>query len=99
MSVSGRETFSNVRGALQVVWDWSGDLPGCPRVIGRPSWMSGSGGETLPNVRVRSGGPPGCLWWSGGPHRCPGVVGSLSGLSGSGRESLPDVREWSGISA
>ena len=48
--------------------------------------MSGSGWETLPDVRE----------WSGGPPRCPGVVGRPSQMSGSGREILPNVREWSG---
>ena len=48
--------------------------------------MSGSGRESLPDVRE----------WSGGPIRSPGMVGGPYQMSGSGRESLPDVREWSG---
>ena len=55
-------------------------------VVGRPSRMSGSGREALPDVREWSGGPPGCL----------GVVGRTSRMSGSSREVLPDVREWLG---
>ena len=51
----------------------------------RPSWMSGSGRESLPNVQECLGVPPGC----------PGVVGSPFLMSGSGHEALPDVREWS----
>ena len=39
MSGSGRETLPDV-------WEWSGDPPGCPGVVGRPSQMSGSGRET-----------------------------------------------------
>ena len=45
--------------------------------------MSGSGLETLPDLRESSGGPPGC----------PGVVRRPSGMSVSARESLPNVRE------
>ena len=46
--------------------------------------MSGSGRESLGDVRE----------WSGDPRGCPGVVGRPSRMSGSGREVLPDVREW-----
>ena len=76
----------DVREALPVLWESSGDHPGCPGVVGRPSRMSGSGWEALPDVREWSGGPPGC----------PGVVGRPSRMFGSGREALPDVQEWSG---
>ena len=48
--------------------------------------MSGSGQETLPKVRERSGAPPGC----------PVVVGRLSQMSESGREALLKVHEVSG---
>ena len=51
---------------LRDVWDWSGGPPGCPEVVGRPSWvvgspsrMSRSGQEAIQNVRERSRGPPG----------------------------------------
>ena len=51
MSESCQET-------LQDVWEWLGVPPGCPGVVGspfqmygRPSWMSGSGLETLPDLR------------------------------------------------
>ena len=45
--------------------------------------MSKSGREIIPEVRVRSGGRPGC----------PSVVVRPSRMSGSGWEALPDVRE------
>ena len=55
--------------------------------------MYGSGRESLLNVRVWSGGPPGCL----------GEVGRPSRMSGSSQEALPNVWEslsnvceWSG---
>ena len=55
--------------------------------------MSGSGRESLPEVREWSVGPPGCT----------GVIGSPSQMSQSvrhpltgGWEAFPDVREWSG---
>ena len=46
MSGSGRE-------ALPDIQEWSGGLPGCPEVVGKPSRMSGC-------VQKWSGGPPGC---------------------------------------
>ena len=33
------------------VWEWPGDPPKCPGVIGRPSRMSGSGREALLDIR------------------------------------------------
>ena len=56
-------------------------LPGSPRVVWRPSQMSGSFREFLPEVRVWSGGPPGS----------PVVVWRTSRMPGSGREVLPEV--------
>ena len=47
--------------------------------------MSGSGRESLGDLRKWSGGPPGCL----------GVVGSHSQMYGCGREALRDLRDWS----
>ena len=44
MSCSGRE-------ALEDVLEWLGGPPGCPGVVGRPSRMSGSGREALPDVQ------------------------------------------------
>ena len=44
MSGSGRESLLDVR-------ELSGVPDRCPRVVGRPSRMSGSGQKTLPNVR------------------------------------------------
>ena len=46
--------------------------------------MSGSGQESLSDVRE----------WSGVPPRCPGVVGRPSWMSGGGREVLLDYWEW-----
>ena len=47
--------------------------------------MSGSGPDTIPNVRV----------WSGVTFESPGVVGRPSRMFVSGPESLPKVWEWS----
>ena len=44
MSWNGQE-------ALPHVLEWSGNPPECPGVVGRPSRMSGSGRETLLDVR------------------------------------------------
>ena len=70
----GREVFSDVQ-------EWSSGPPGCQRVIGMPSRMSGSGREAIKNVRELSGGPPGYS----------GMVRRPLRISGSGREPLPDV--------
>ena len=57
MSGSGLEAFSDIlevvgrpsrmsgsgREALPDVKEWLGDPPGCPGVVRRSSWMSGSG--------------------------------------------------------
>ena len=54
MSGSVRDALTDVRewsGAIGDLREWSGDLPGGPGVIGRPSWMSGSGRESLRAVR------------------------------------------------
>ena len=51
----------------------------------KPSRISGSGPEALPDVQLWSGGPPGCS----------GVVARSSRMTGRGREALPDDREWS----
>ena len=44
MSGNSRETLREVR-------EWSGDHPGCPRVVVMHSRMSGSGREALLDVR------------------------------------------------
>ena len=44
MSKSGWDARLNVR-------EWLGGPPGCPRVVGRPSWMSGSDRVAIPDVR------------------------------------------------
>ena len=43
MSGNGRVDLPDVR-------EWSGGHPGCPGVVGRPTRMSESGRETLPDV-------------------------------------------------
>ena len=63
MSGSGREALPDVRGL-------SGGPSKCPEMVGRPSRMSGSGWEAVPDVgsgqetlqdiRILSGGPAGC---------------------------------------
>ena len=62
----------------------------------RPSGISGSGRETLTEVRELTIGPPKCpgglsdiLDWSGCPPGGPGVVGRPSQRSGNGWEALP----------
>ena len=60
MSGCGRE-------ALQGVREWSGGLPGCSGVVGRPSRMTGSGREAILDDREWSGDPPG---YAGGPPGC-----------------------------
>ena len=88
MSGNSRESHLDVR-------EWSEAFSDILEVVGRPSRMSGSGWETLMDVRDRSGDPPGCPGVVGVPG-CPGVVGRLSRMPGSGLVALPDVREWSG---
>ena len=78
MSGSGREAIPDVRmlsgghpespGDPTDIPEWSGGYLGCPRVVGRPSRMSGSGREILTNIRK----------WSRVPPRYPGVVGRPS---------------------
>ena len=69
MFVSVRKTLTDVQESLLDIRKWSGGPPGCPRVVGRPTrmsgsgrktlWMSGSGREALQDVREWSGSPPG----------------------------------------
>ena len=54
MTAFGREVLPNVQ-------EWSRVPLGCHGVVGRPSRMSWSGREALPDDRV----------WSGGPSYCP----------------------------
>ena len=71
MSMSGRDGFPDVRerlGGPQDVREWSRWPPGCPVVVGRsfrmshvvrrPSRMSASGREALPDVRECSDALP-----------------------------------------
>ena len=53
---------------------------------GKPLQISGSGRESLPDIREWSGVPPGYS----------GVVGRSSWISRSGWEAIPDVWEWTG---
>ena len=45
-------------GSLPDIQEWSGDPPACPGVVGRPSSMSRSGREALPDDRESLGGSP-----------------------------------------
>ena len=67
---------------------WTGGSPGCPGVVGWPSWMFGSGRENPTNVWKSSGDPTGCAEVLAGPLECPGVVGRTSRMMESdGRPS------------
>ena len=54
-----------------------------------PFRLSGSGWETLPDVREWWKALPDVREWSGNPPGCPGVIGKPSQMYGSGREYLP----------
>ena len=61
MSESGQEALPNVQG-------WSVDHPECLKVVGSPSWMSGSGRESLSDSRMSESGQdalPDVQEWSG----------------------------------
>ena len=75
----------------EALWDgrqWSGGPLGCPGVVERPSRMSGSGREALPDGRESLPDGREALLdirdWFRRPFR----------MSGSGRVALLDVREW-----
>ena len=51
-------------------------------MVEKPSQMSGSDREALPEVQE----------WSEDPSGCPGVVGRPSRISKSGREAISNVR-------
>ena len=59
-----------------------------------PSKMSGSGWESLPDVRKLSGGPPGCSCVVRRPSQMSESSQELSQMSVSGPDALQDVREW-----
>ena len=98
---SGRKALTNVRewsrGAYRCSRVVAVGHPGCPGVVGRPSRMSRSGWEALPENREWSGGLPDVWEWLGGPPGCPrvverppgclGVVGRLSQMFESGKEA------------
>ena len=61
----GWQAFPNVRERSGVPPEWSEGPPGCPRVVGKTTQMTGSGRkslpsglEALPDVREWSGAPP-----------------------------------------
>ena len=58
----------------------------------RPSRMSGTGREALPDVREWWNALQDVRQWSVSTPKCPGVVGSPSRKSRSGQEALPYVR-------
>ena len=43
--------FGSDQKAIPDFREWSGGHPECPVVVGRPSRMSGSGQDALPDVR------------------------------------------------
>ena len=57
--------------------------------------MSGSGGETLPDVPEWWEALPNIWVWAKGYSECPKIVGKPSRMSASGRKALPDVLELS----
>ena len=92
------------RGILKGIWDrwdalrkvrheWVSLQEGLRRV-GGPSWRSGSGLETILEVRDGSGNPWAGTGRVGEPWECPGRVGGPLGRSGTGRGTLGDV--WNG---
>ena len=74
------------REALPGVQEWSGGSPGCPGVVVRSSWKSGSGREALRDVRNGREDLPDVRNWSVGPPLCPVEVGRAFVMSGSGRK-------------
>ena len=70
--------------ALLDIQEWSGSLPKCLKVVGRPSQMSWSGREALPVVWECWEALHNVLEWSGGPPGCPGVVERPFRMFGSG---------------
>ena len=86
MSGSARESLSDVR-------KWLRGPPGFSGVVVRPSRMSGSGREVLPDFRSGREALSNVREWSGGPPRSPRVAGRPSQMSGRDREALPDVWE------
>ena len=68
---------------LPKAWDWLGDPTGGLGLVKGPYQRSGTGRETLLELRDRSVDPPGGLGWVGGPT-C---------RSGMGRGTLPGVQD------
>ena len=60
----------------------------------RPSRMSGSGRDALPDVWEWSGCPPGCPGVVEMPLRMSGMARRPSRMSESGLEAVPDVQKW-----
>ena len=55
MSGSCRETLLEVWEAFPHVWEWLVGLPGCPRVVGRPSQKFGRHSRKFGRPARRSG--------------------------------------------
>ena len=87
MPSSGRKALQDVRLALPDIFKWSGSLPGCLAVGGRPSRISRSSIGSLPYIRE----------WLGGHSGCLGVVWRPSRISWCVRDALPDVWEWPNV--
>ena len=103
MSESGRKTLPDVPEWWKAFLDVR-QLSGGPLISGRPSGLSGSDRETLPNVQealpdVRKSLKtlPYVRDWFEGFCGCTGVVGRHSWMSGGGLEALPDVWVWSRV--
>ena len=65
----------------------TGHPPGVPEGVGTPSQWSGTGRETLMEVRTGQETLPEVQKWSGDPPGGPEVVGRLSRRFGTGREA------------
>ena len=95
----GRETLPMVR-------NWSGDPPGGPELVGKPSRRCGSIWDNRPEFRKWSRYPSKFRNWSGDPTGGPEVDGRSFHSYGSSRkalpevqtarETLPEVRNWLG---
>ena len=78
MSVTPFRMSGNSQESLPDLWEWSGGPPGSPGVVVKPSLISGSGREDLPDVceslsyiRKWSGDNPDVREWLGCYPGCP----------------------------
>ena len=65
-------------------------------MVGRPFWRSGSGWETLLDLRKWSESLPEVWNLSGDPSGGPKMVGTPSKSFETSQETLPEVRKWWG---